>query len=99
MTVAQVHQIYQLEIAPDILIDLKDEYRSVINSRRRESCINCISDLIDILWKRNVLRKETCQSMLLNRFKNASDRQILYNYIEHLDYSDHYGISADINGK
>lgn len=99
MTVAQIHPIYQLEISSDFLNELKEDFRTAIKSRRRESTINHISELINILWKRNIIRRQTCQSILLHRFKSEAERAILQNYIDRLDYFDRYEFDENFNGK
>lgn len=99
MTVAEVHPIYQLEISSDFLNELKEDFRNAIKSRRKESCINHISELINILWKRDVIRKQTCHSILLYRFKNEAERQILQNYIDHLDYFERYNLDENNTSK
>lgn len=99
MTVAEVHLIYQLEISSDFLNELKEDFRNAIKSRRRESCINHISELINILWKRDIIRKQTCQSILLYKFKNETVRQILQNYIDHLDHFDSYNYDENCTSK
>lgn len=94
-----IHPIYQLNISLDFLDELKDNFRSVIRSRRRESCINDISDLINVLWKRDLIHRKTSHSILLHRFENEADREILRDYIDQLDRTDYYQVNGINNSE
>lgn len=80
------HRIHSIQIEPSILKNVITEFRRDINSPREESKIFTIVDLIHVLNKRNILRKQTCETVLQNLFLNfdRSEREIISDYLRQL---------------
>lgn len=82
------HPIHKLQIPSHILHDLIDEFDVEINSKRLKSKINKISDLIDILWKRNLFQTNNSEtlSVILNRISHNSHQETIKSYLSFLSH-------------
>lgn len=82
------HPIHKLQIPSHILHDLIDEFDVEINSKRLKSKINKVSDLIDILWKRNLFQTNTNEtlSVIFNKISHDSYQETIKSYLHVLSH-------------
>lgn len=73
---------------------LKCDFRVAINSQRRLERIESISDLIDVLWKRDEIGSHNIEALFCNSFSIFSDdeKAIIRNYISEFN-NDLYPLS------
>lgn len=94
----QPHPIHSIQISQENLYNLKYDFRSVINSVRRLALIESITDLIDILWKRDEIGTHNIESLFLDSFCifNDNEKHIIRDYVSQFDSSE-YPISDQEN--
>lgn len=101
------YSIDKLQISSHLLNDLIDEFDAEINSKRQKSRIHKISELIDILWKRNLFQANASETLavIFNRIPHDSYQETIKNYIVYLNHGNQisngavnvYGIGMFVN--
>lgn len=82
----QSHPVHQLNVSSDVVDCLLDEFDGVINSKRLRSRIGKISELIDVLWKRNSFSNNQHISNTIYKYLRSDEhRDIVGNYISILN--------------
>lgn len=80
------HPVQNINISSDIIDCLLEEFDGFINSKRLKSRISKISELIDVLWKRNIFYTDQHVSNTIYKYiSNANQRDIVRNYINILN--------------
>lgn len=82
------HPVYSLIVSPNILNELVCDFEREINSKRQQSKISSIGDLIVVLYKRNVVDRSNFNDILdnvLNRFPSTGDKGKIKDFINLLD--------------
>lgn len=93
------HPIHSISISSNILDCLLEEFDEIINSKRLRSRISQVSELVDILWKRNTL--QTDQNALVTICKylvNSEQRQHTRSYIDSLNQTADLDNTANVYG-
>lgn len=97
-TIKDAHAIRTIHISTEILIRLVDEFVECINSKRIQSRIVTIEDLIKILWKRDILYSDHNIRSIVKYFPNSDHRDIIKSFITYLNGSDILGNSGNNYG-
>ena len=95
------HQLHQVAIPDDVFANLKRDFRRSINSTRRSFCIRSVVDLIDVLWKRDLIRPSN-HRLVLEDLVNAVSRQeqeLIADYICQLATNDQPNSNGNQYGK
>lgn len=93
------HPIHKINLSSDILDCLLEEFDGFINSKRLRSRISKISELIDILCKRNIFSSNQCVSSTIFKYISTGDqRDIIRNYIEILSSNENVENSGNVYG-
>lgn len=82
------HPVQSLFVAPDILSDFIHDFETKINSKRLQSKIKSIGDLIIVLYKRNVIDRNNYSTALqnvLNHFLSISEKTKIKDFVYLLD--------------
>lgn len=82
------HPVQSLFVAPDILSDFIRDFETKINSKRIQSKIKSIGDLIIVLYKRNVIDRNnysTALQSILNQFSSNSEKTKIKDFVYLLD--------------
>lgn len=97
----QAHPIHNLLITSGTLTNLIDEFDYLINSKRLRSRIHRLSELIDILWKRNLFQNNGngIIAIFVSHFSSLEQQNILKDYIECLKNRGKYNKIQRSNGK
>lgn len=96
------HPLHSLQIPTEILNNFIIDFQRDINSNRIKSRISSIGDLIDVLWKRNMFRKNNYDSALcemLNYFVRLEDKEKIRQYVNDLDNDDDFTKNENQYGK
>lgn len=87
------HPICNIQLLNNNLNNLKCDLASKINSIRIFERIESIRDLVDILWKRDEIKKQNIDEWFADSFCvfNRNEREIIKDYVSELDakYSDY----------
>lgn len=93
------HPIHKINISSDILDCLLEEFDGFINSKRLRSRISKISELIDVLCKRNIFTSDQCVSSTIFKYIPTVDqRDIIRNYIDVLSSNGNVENSGNVYG-
>lgn len=93
------HPVHNINISSDLLDCLVEEFEELINSKRLRSQISKISELIDVLWKRNIFHSDkSASNTLLKYISNDSQREVVRNYIGVLNLSGNADGSGNVYG-
>lgn len=82
------HPIHSLFCSSDILNELICDFEREINSKRQQSKIKSITDLIVVLYKRNVVNRSNYRTILhnvLSCFPNITDKVKIKDFVNSLD--------------
>lgn len=76
--------IRSVRVPADTLENLIGEFRRDINSKRSESRISSLAELIELLYKRNLLRNQTSEILLHTVLSsvNPSEQQIVREFLK-----------------
>lgn len=95
----QSHPVHQLNVSSDLVDCLLEEFDGVINSKRLRSRIGKISELIDVLWKRNSLyNNQHISNTIYKYLRSDEQRDIIGNYISILNSNGNVDHSENIYG-
>lgn len=82
------HPVQSLFVSPDILSDFISDFETKINSKRLQSKIKSIADLIIVLYKRNEIDRNnysTALQTILNHFPGLSEKTKIKDFVHSLD--------------
>lgn len=76
--------IRSVYVPVDTLENLVGEFRRDINSKRSESKISSLAELIELLYKRNLLRNQTSEILLRTVLSSVSpsDQKIIRDFLK-----------------
>ncbi|XP_055323671.1 uncharacterized protein LOC129578715 [Sitodiplosis mosellana] len=96
----QSHPVHKLNISSDIIDCLLEEFDGVINSKRLRSRIGKISELIDVLWKRNSFSSDQHVSNTIFKYVRTDEqRDVIRNYISILNSNGNVDHSGNVYAK
>lgn len=94
------NQVESLSIAPSVLADVVDDFKDLINSKRLQSRIGQLNELIHILFKRDLFRSSRdTLSLLLSRFPEHDDKSKIINYVNYLTEGETINDTVNVYGK
>lgn len=82
------HPVQSLIVSPDILSDFISDFENKINSKRLQSKIKSIEDLIIVLYKRNEIDRNNYSIVLqniLNHFSGISEKAKIKDFVYLID--------------
>lgn len=81
------HAINNIRISNDILMNLKYDFSTRINSKRRLEHIKSIRDLVDILWNLAEIGMENIDTLLASNFCffNTEDKNVIKDYVSKMN--------------